>query len=137
MVGWREWAALPDLGVDIIDAKIDTGAKTSAIGANDIRMQRDAGHRIVEFYIQSSETAKESEIFCRAPYAGTRVVRSSNGQEQERIVIETRIGLGDRLWKIDLTLADRSMMDYQLLIGRGALGRKFLVNPAASYLLGR
>ena len=137
MVGWREWASLPNLGIDFIDAKIDTGAKSSVIGAFEIRQQCVAGRPMVEFGVRAGEPGKESEIFCLAPYAGTRIIRSSNGQEQERLLIDTQLGLGDRLWKVEMTLADRDAMDFQMLIGREVLGRKFLINPAASYLLGR
>jgi len=137
LIGWREWAGLPDLGVEHIGAKIDTGAKSSALGAFDIRQLREAGHHLVEFCLQPDQLDNKSEHRCRAPFAGTRIIRSSNGQEEERVVIETRIGLGGRLAKIELTLTNRDAMDFQLLIGRNALGRKFLVNPAASYLLGR
>lgn len=137
LIGWREWAALPDLGIEKIGAKIDTGAKSSALGASDIKQIRKAGVPFVEFCLMPDHLGAKSVGRCQAPYAGIRVIRSSNGQEEERVVIETRIGFGGRLWKVDLTLTNRNTMDFQLLIGRNALGRKFLVNPAASHLLGR
>ncbi len=134
MVGWREWAALPDLGVDCLDAKVDTGAKSSVLGVADIRQLCVGGKSLVEFGLQPG---KGPEIYCQAPYGGMRTIRSSNGEEEKRVVIKTSIGLGEKLWKIDLTLTNRDAMEFQLLIGRDALGRKFLVNPAATYLLGR
>ena len=136
-IGWREWAALPDLGVDTIDAKIDTGANSSAIGAFAIRRLSSSGSPMVEFCVQPDGKGRQTKVLCRAPYAGTRIIRSSNGQEEKRIVIDTRICIGDKLWKTELTLTNRDAMDFQLLLGRSALGRKFLVNPAATYLLGQ
>ena len=141
LIGWKEWVALPDLGpapgVERIGAKIDTGAKSSALGASNICQRRKSGVSIVEFCLRLNRQGVETEYLCQAPYAGMRVIRSSNGQEEERVVIETRIGFGGRFWKIDLTLTNRDAMDFQLLVGRKALGRRFLVNPAASCLLGR
>ncbi len=137
LIGWREWAALPDLGIDRINAKIDTGAKSSALGANNVRHLREAGRPMVEFRVRSGQQQSEREHICKAPFAGMRIIRSSNGVEEERPVIDTRIGFGGRIWKIEVTLTNRDAMDFQSLVGRNALGRKFLVNPAASYLLPR
>lgn len=137
LIGWREWAALPDLGIDIIDAKMDTGAKSSAIGVFGVKRVSVGGRPFVEFSIQTNDAAKPSHVICRAAYAGTRIIRSSNGQEEKRIIVKTRIGLGERLWKIDISLTNRDAMKFRMIIGRSALGRKFLVNPAARYLLGR
>lgn len=135
-IGWREWAALPDLNVERINAKIDTGAKTSAIHAFRIREIELEGEPHVEFFLHPVQRRKRPEIYCCAPIADKRVVRSSNGQEEERIVIETRLRLGPRFWKVDLTLTNRDAMGFRMLIGRDALRRKFLIDPGASYLLG-
>ncbi|PQA86171.1 ATP-dependent zinc protease family protein [Hyphococcus luteus] len=136
-IGWREWADLPDFEVENINAKIDTGAKTSAIHAFHIREIMIDGVEHVEFYLHPVQRRKKPEIFCSAPIADRRVIRSSNGQEEERIVIQTRLRLGDRTWKIDLTLTNRDAMGFRLLLGRDALRRKFLIDPGASYLLSR
>ncbi|MEZ5892185.1 MAG: RimK/LysX family protein [Parvularculaceae bacterium] len=135
LIGWREWAALPDFGVERINAKIDTGAKTSAIHAFRIRETMIAGEEHVEFYLHPMQRRKKPEIYCRAPIVDRRVIRSSNGQEEERYVIETSLRLGPRLLKIELTLTNRDAMGFRLLIGRDALRRRFLIDPGASYLL--
>lgn len=137
LIGWREWAGLPDFDVNLINAKIDTGAKTSAIHAFRIRETVINGVDHVEFYLHPVQRRKKPEVFCRAPVAGRRTVRSSNGQEEERYVIETRLRLGRRSWKIELTLTNRDAMGFRLLLGRDALGRRFLIDAGASYLLGR
>jgi hypothetical protein len=136
LIGWREWAALPDLGAARIGAKIDTGAKGSALHATRIKEFETGGVRHVEFWLQAQQGDEQREIFCHAPIADKRLIRSSNGLEEERIVIETDLRLGEHRWTIELTLANRETMEFALLIGRDALGGKFRVDPAASYLCG-
>lgn len=136
LIGWREWADLPDFEVTGVNAKIDTGAKSSAIHAFRIRETVLEGVDHVEFYLHPVQRRKKPEVFCCAPIADRRVIRSSNGQEEERYVIETRLRLNGRVWKIDLTLTNRDAMGFRLLIGRDALKRRFLIDPGASYLLG-
>ena len=135
MIGWREWAGLPDFDIGQINAKIDTGAKSSAIHAFRIREMMFDGREYAEFYLHPVQRRKRPEILCSAPIVDRRVIRSSNGQEEERYVVATRLRLGGRLWKIDLTLTNRDAMGFRLLIGRDALRRKFLIDPGASYLL--
>lgn len=137
LIGWREWADLPDFEVYDINAKIDTGAKSSAIHAFRIRETLIQGVEHVEFYLHPVQRRKKPEVFCRAPIADRRVIRSSNGQEEERYVVETRLRVGGRTWKIELTLTNRDAMGFRLLLGRDALRRKFLIDPGASYLLER
>lgn len=137
LIGWREWADLPDFEVNDINAKIDTGAKSSAIHAFRIRETVIKGVEHVEFYLHPIQRRKKPEVFCRAPIVDRRVIRSSNGQEEERYVIETRLRLGGRVWKIDLTLTNRDAMGFRLLLGRDALRRRFLIDAGASYLLDR
>ena len=95
------------------------------------------GEEHVEFTLHPEQRRKHPQIQCSAPIADRRVIRSSNGQEEERIVIETRLRLGMRTWKIELTLTNRDAMGFRLLLGRDALRRKFLIDPGASYLLGQ
>ncbi len=90
---------------------------------------------MVEFYLHPRRRRKVPEIFCRAPLVDKRVIRSSNGQVEERIVIKTPLRLGDQTWPIELTLTNRDAMGYRLLIGRNALADRFLIRPDASYLL--
>ncbi len=134
-IGWREWAGLPDLNVERINAKIDTGAKSSAIHAFRIREIELEGQLHVEFFLHPVQRRKRPEIYCCAPVAGKRIIRSSNGQEEERFVIHTHLHLGPYNWKVDLTLTNRDAMGFRMLIGRDALRRKFLIDPGASYLL--
>ncbi len=137
IIGWREWAAFPDLGVDKINAKIDTGARTSAIHAFHVREESVGGIPYVSFCLHPVQRRKIPEIFCRALIADKRVVTSSNGQKQNRIVIKTPMTLGQRTWPIELTLTDRDEMTFRLLIGREALRNRFLIDASGSYRLGK
>lgn len=137
MIGWREWAAFPDLGVERINAKIDTGAKSSAIHAFRVSVSESADGPWVEFALHPRRRRKKPEIFCRAPLIDTRLIKSSNGQTEERFVINTPLRMGDQIWPIELTLTNRDAMGYRLLVGRDALARRFMIKPDASYLLGK
>lgn len=136
-IGWREWAALPDLGVNRINAKIDTGAKTSAIHAFRVDVAEMDDGPWVEFFLHPRRRRKVPEVSCRAPLIEMRRIKSSNGQMEERPVINTPLRMGARIWPIELTLTNRDAMGYRLLIGRDALAGHFLIKPDASYLLGK
>jgi hypothetical protein len=136
VIGVRELAAFPDLGIDRIHAKIDTGAKTSAIHAFRIREIEDNGNLLVEFALHPRRRRKTPEIFCRAPVVDKRLIRSSNGQEEERYVISTDMRMGDESWTVELTLTNRDAMGFRLLVGRDAVARRFLIDPGGAYLLG-
>ncbi len=135
-VGWCEWVALPSLGVPAVRAKIDTGAKISAIHVWRLRETVIDGVLHAEFYLQPVEGQRRPEVFCRAPVAARRVIKSSNGMGSSRVIIRTRLRMGKRSWPIDLSLADRDQMGFRLLIGRDALGTRALIHPAREFMLG-
>ncbi|MHA7872449.1 MAG: ATP-dependent zinc protease family protein [Hyphococcus sp.] len=137
VIGWREWASFPDFDVRSVNAKIDTGAKTSAIHAFRISPFLKNGATWVEFYLHPLQQRRKPEIYCQAPVADIREIRSSNGYVQERYVIRTRLNMGEMSWRIDLSLANRDAMGFRLLLGRDALGKRFLIDPGASYKLGK
>ena len=137
VVGWREWAGLPDLGVDRIKAKIDTGARTSAIHAFEIRPFERGGAKFVRFSLHPVQRRRQPVIECEAQVVDERVVTSSNGERQRRYVIETAIALGNEVWPIELTLTNRDEMGFRMLLGRRALRRRFVVDPGSSFRLSR
>lgn len=136
VIGWREWVALGDLGVDRIKAKIDTGARTSAIHAFNIREVEIDGVRHVEFYLHPVQRKRFPQIKCLAPVHDQRYVRSSSGEQRYRYIIRTHLRIGRRRRLIELSLAKRDIMGFRLLIGRSALPRGLLVDPNQSYLIG-
>lgn len=134
LIGWREWVALPDLGIDRLRAKADTGARTSALHAVRIRSTRVDDEEWVEFDLDADRTA-DLPAQCRARVMEHRVVRNSGGQEEQRVVIETTLRMNGEDHPIALTLTDRDSMGYRMLLGRRALADRFIVDAAASYLL--
>jgi hypothetical protein len=135
VVGWREWVLLPNLLPQPIKAKIDTGARTSSIHSFGTRQFMDRGQPHVEFLLHPVQGEDGPEVPCIAPVKDERWVKSSNGEAEFRIVIETVARLGEIDWPIELTLADRDVMGFRMLLGREALRRRFLVDPARSYRL--
>lgn len=136
VIGWREWVSLGDLGVERIKAKIDTGARTSAIHAFDIRELEIDGVRHVEFWLHPVQRKRRPQVKCVAPVYEQRYVRSSSGEQQYRYIIRTHLRIGGRRRLIELSLARRDIMGFRMLIGRSALPRGLLVDPNKSYLTG-
>lgn len=137
LIGWREWAAFPDLGAERIKAKIDTGAKTSAIHARKITTHMRDGVLWAEFLLHPVQKKRLPELKCAAPVIDRRKVRSSNGAEEIRYIIETTLRFAGREWTVELSLANRDQMGFRLLLGRDALRKKFIIDPGQSFLLGK
>lgn len=137
IIGWREWVSFPDLGVERIKAKIDTGARTSSIHAFQVHEFSDRGAPHVEFVVHPRQRRRQPEIICHAPIIDKRLITSSTGDRQERCVILTPVLFGDTIWPIELTLANRDVMGFRLLIGRQALRGRFLIDPGTSFRLNR
>ena len=133
IVGWREWVALPDLGVGRTKAKVDTGAKTSAIHAWDLEIEEVEGVTVARFALHPVQRDDTTSIAASATVVGWREVRSSNGETERRPAIVTPVVLGEDRWDVELTLARRDEMGFRMLLGRSALRRRYLVDPARSY----
>ena len=136
-VGWREWLALPGLGIPAIKAKVDTGARTSALHAFTLQAFRADGRLQVRFGIHPLQRRKDIKIMCIADVIDQRIVRDSGGHKEKRYVIRTPIRLGNRQWPIEITLTDRDPMLFRMLIGRTAMQSHVLIDPDASFLTGR
>ena len=134
ILGWQEWVALPELGLPAIKAKVDTGARTSALHACYVEPFGPARARKVRFGVHPLPRREHPAVACTARLVDRREVRSSNGERETRYVIETPIRIGDREWEIEVTLADRNMMTYRMLLGRQAIPEGALVDPSASFL---
>lgn len=135
VVGWREWVALPDLGIDTIKAKIDTGARTSALHAFALEVAAERGVRTARFGIHPRQHDDDTVIWCEAPVLEQRNVRDSGGRQESRVVIETRLRLGHVDQTVELTLTERDTMLFRMLVGRTAL-TGLCVDPSISYATG-
>lgn len=133
-MGWREWIELPDFGVRVLKAKLDTGARTSSLHAFRPRRFRRDGADMVRFEVHPVQRSSASKVVVEAEVKGERTVRTSGGQEETRLVIETTLGLGGARWPIELTLTRRDQMGFRMLLGRQALAGRVVVDPASSFL---
>ena len=131
VVGWKEQVALPDLKIKSVIAKIDTGANVATIDADDIKFVTRKDVKYVKFTVKKrNNTVRKTS----APLAGFKRIRSSNGDVDKRPYIKTDILMDGITKNIELTLTDRGPMDYTMLIGRKALGRRWMVNPSISFM---
>ena len=136
-LGWREWITLPELNITHIKAKIDTGARSSALHAFAIEPYRKAGQRWVMFAIHPQQNNTDIIIECHAPIKDRRMVSDSGGHKQRRYVIETPLLLGSAIISAEMTLTNRDSMLFRMLIGRTSLNDRFLIDPSASYCQGK
>jgi hypothetical protein len=135
VIGWREWLDLPDLGIDAIKAKIDTGARSSALHAFHIQSFEQNGKEMLRFQVHPYQRDSQQTVTAEVELLEWRHVKNSGGHAELRPVIETIVELGTQRWSIELTLTNRDVMGFRMLLGREALRRRFLVNPGRSYLL--
>ena len=134
LIGRREWLALPALGIDMLTAKVDTGAYTSSLNATDIKTFEQNGQKMVGFTTTSHHG---QTIACQAPLVSRKKIKSSTGVGRRRLVIKTMVRLpGGFQWEVFFSLADRSVMKCPLLLGRRALSGYFLVDTQTSHLFG-
>jgi hypothetical protein len=137
VVGWREWVGLPGLGLDALKAKIDTGARSSALHAFDMRFFERGGQRLVCFKVHPLQRDRSRVVECEAEMVDERGVRNSGGVREVRPVICTELALMDRRFVIEITLTNRDAMGYRMLLGREALRRRFVVDAGRSFLAGK
>jgi len=136
IIGWREWVALPLLGLPAIKAKVDTGAKTSSLHAFRIETFERVGRLHVRFRVHPIQGRKDVVVLCEAPVIDHRSVSDSGGHREKRFVIQTTITIGSLTFPIEVTLANRESMTHRMLIGRSAMAQ-LAIDPSRSYLLGR
>ena len=134
LIGWRERLALPELGVSSVKAKIDTGARSSALHAFDIEFFDREGVAFVRFRVHPTQKNKKKTITVEAKLLDKRPVRSSSGETETRPVIETMVATKSHQWPIELTLTNRDVMGFRMLLGRQAVRSRFLGDSGLSYL---
>ncbi|HKJ68630.1 MAG TPA: RimK/LysX family protein [bacterium] len=138
IIGWREWIGLPELGVEHVKVKVDTGARTSALHVHRMKVLEDAMDGVLlRIWIHPFQRSVREEVVTEVLAHDKRTVTSSVGQKQHRYVINTPARIGARSIPIEVTLTNRDVMGFRMLLGRTALRKGFLVNPKKSYLLGK
>jgi len=135
--GWREWMGLPALGIPAIKAKLDTGARTSTLHAFFTEHFRQGTKDLVRFGVRPLQRHTTLTVICIAEVLDRRIVSDSGGHKEARWVIASPVRLGQEEWMIELTLTDRDSMLFRMLLGRSAMSKRLVVDPQASYLIGR
>jgi len=135
VIGSIEICDLPDIGIEQLEVRVDTGAKTSSLHVDHIEKLTKSGRPWIRFDIHPDAHNVEKTISCEAALHDIRRIKSSNGVSEQRYVIKTLIQLGGQSWHIEITLTDRSDMNYLMLLGREGMGDKVLVDPSQTFLL--
>lgn len=134
IIGWREHVALPDLGISEVKAKIDTGARSSALHAFDVEIFERDGKPMARFKVHPYQRDAQRTVTAEAELLDQRLVRNSGGQTQLRPVIQTTVKLDGYAFPIELTLTNRDVMGFRMLLGRQAVRDRFLVDAGRSFL---
>ena len=134
ILGWREWVSLPNFGIKKIKAKVDTGARTSALHAFRLDTFKENGILKIAFSIHPKQRHTRIVKECIAEVVDYRWVSDSGGHREQRYVIKTNLLLGSRTQSVEITLTNRDDMKFRLLLGRTALINGYLINPGQSYL---
>lgn len=136
VVGSEEWCALPLLGIPAIKARVDSGARTTAIHAFNIKSFKRSQVPWVSFEVHPLQKNRRTIVRCEAKVLDKRMVKSSSGIAEKRYVIQTTLEHDNKSWEIEVTLSNRDSMGYRMLLGREAMIGRILVDPAASFLGG-
>ena len=137
-IGWREWVALPDLGIPAIKTKVDTGAKTSTLHAQQIEAFQINKQDFLRFNLQPIRRYPQLIVHCQALIFDQRFITDSGGRRELRYVIQTSISIADRTWPLEITLTNRNSMQFRMLLGRSALQQGgLIIHPQNSYVCGK
>ncbi|OGT44652.1 MAG: hypothetical protein A3F42_08015 [Gammaproteobacteria bacterium RIFCSPHIGHO2_12_FULL_37_34] len=137
IIGWREWVTLPELGINKIKAKVDTGARTSALHAFSLKPFVENGKNKISFDIHPLQHNTDQIVTCVAEVIDKRLVTDSGGHTEARYVIHTPIIIAGQKWAVEITLTERENMLFRMLLGRSALRKRFIVNPSRSFITTR
>jgi ribosomal protein S6--L-glutamate ligase len=137
IVGSEEWCSLPSIGIPTIKARVDSGAKTSALHAINIKTFSKGHQEWVKFDINPIQNNAKALIHCEAQLVDQRIVKSSSGFREKRYVIQTQVSLGSKTWEIEVTLTNRDSMGYRMLLGREAMSGRVMVDPEQRFVLGQ
>lgn len=137
LVGRSEWCSLPELNIPLIKAKIDTGAKTSAIHAFDICSEIINHQHVVNFKVHPLQGNTRITVACQALMIDERYIMSSNGHKEHRYIIMTNLKLGEHIYNVELSLSNRDPLTFRMLLGREALNKRMIVDPSLTCQQGK
>lgn len=135
LIGNLEICSLPELGINNLQVRVDTGAKTSSLHVDNLRQLQINGKPHVTFDLHPDVYNLSETVQCTAPLSDSRRIKSSNGETEQRSVIKTKLRMGDEEWPIELTLSNRQDMSYLMLLGREGMGDRVYVDPSATFLV--
>jgi hypothetical protein len=136
-IGWREYISIPTFGIKRIKIKVDTGARTSALHVTDLILVHRGKTLYAEFKLHPNQQKMAPHLLTRKRVEGHRLVKSSNGQSEKRPLIHVDVVFGEFRKTIEVTLTNRDLMGFRMLLGRTALKGNFIIDPSRSYLLTR
>lgn len=134
IIGREEWCAFKELNIPAINARVDSGAKTSSIQASEIETIKKDGEKWVRFVVYPLEANSHNSIQCEAKLVGKRFIKSSSGVSEERYIIQSAVTIGEDTFDIELSLASRNTMKFRMLLGRQAMSGRYLINPGKTHL---
>ncbi len=136
IIGTEEWCAFPELKIPAVKARVDSGAKTSALHAFHIQAVKKDGQQWVRFLVHPLQNNRKTIVQCEAPVVGRRLIKSSSGTTEKRFVISTPISINREQFEVELTLTNRDSMGYRMLLGREALNNRMIVDSALHFNFG-
>lgn len=134
-IGWREYVSIPGLKIKKIKVKVDTGARTSALHVTDLKISKEGRKQIAEFFIHPNQDSSLPKFKNKVPVHCFKVVKSSNGESSKRPVVLANVKFGKMEKEIEITLVNRDLMGFRMLLGRAAMRSDFVVDPGKSFLL--
>lgn len=133
-IGWREWVAMPELGIKEIKAKVDTGADNSSLHAFNIERFSDGDTDMVRFEVHPRQRKRKPSVSCVARVVGERIVKNPGGRTERRPIIRTKLVVAGEEFEALVNLTTRDEMTFRMLLGRRTVRKNFIVDPGRSYL---
>ncbi|MCI5072719.1 RimK/LysX family protein [bacterium] len=134
IIGWREWIALPELEIEKIKAKVDSGARTSSLHAHKLKLIKKSDGDYAQFFVHPHQDSSKDKVFCEAKIIEYRNIKSSNGLTEKRPIVQTIIKIMDQSWLINLSLTNRDEMGFRMLLGRTSISKRFLIDVSKSFI---
>lgn len=134
IIGSEEWCAFDTLKIPAIRARIDSGAKTSSIQATEIKLIKNNDEDWVRFVVYPLQKNSSIKVICLAKLVGKRSIKGSFGISEERLIITVPVGIGEDIFDIELSLANRNTMEFRMLLGREAMTNRYVINPGIKHV---